>query len=828
MTHVHPTYDDDKRVIINGITRDVVVSDTNKPVLIQYDNNSEVVTFEVDRYVEGHDLALSNKVEVHYNNLDVAGRRSSKGLYEATDLRVNPDNKNKVLVSWYISDKATRYEGSLNFVLSFSCLEDDVYNVYRWNSHIATFYVSAGINNTEHVENTYADVLEMWRQTLFGIGDTEEASMVYMGQLQRDLIEQKASEVIASMPSEYMEYSDFEKSKANVSEINRLFDSDWILNNRTNYYPHGDMSFVYDGEATYRGVIGDNFYLDEGEYILVITDTKAYNIVISAPDTVRLLQIKDNFVGIHTFNVPSEYANKALALSIYASGANPNDPGEYYLKRPYIFKKTDEGVFSDDFFVRTKIKLLDTDIAKLEIGENLYKLGDVHQYYNGVATYTGKMVGDIYLEEGEYALTIMDSNFVNFIIYCPDIDESSRLLSTPDKPMWHKFTVTSEYANQPLKLYLNTAMSTPGAAGDYYATGISIHKHNGNSFLPRELTVDFVRNGIRETLDNSAYRVAKGCLHAEADSLGANEILSINAMCDVKTNKSLAFTAKFDAFDGLRVGHGKTYYSGSYVEISSTSIDIYKHLSSASRISTHDHGLNISDFVDVIIKADDNKADVTIITSSGSFTVSDVEWSGCNGYVFAESMGTVFSDCELKWKPACASERIWIFGDSYLGFTNDHWAGQIRNLGYKKWLASGYPGGKSSRELESFKTLLTLGTPDMVVWCMGMNDGDSGAINESWLECVEKMLAICKDKGITPVLATIPSCPVVDNSYKNEWVVNSGERYVDFNKAVGVNNRAWYKGMLSSDNVHPTELGAKALAGRVCIDVPEIMVSEVK
>ena len=237
MTHIHPTYDNDKRVVINGITRDVVVSDANKPVLIQYDNNSEVVTFEVDRYVEGHDLALSNKVEVHYNNLDTAGRRSSKGLYEATDLRVNPDNKTTVLVSWYISDKATQYEGSLNFVLSFSCLEDDVYNVYRWNSHIATFYVSAGINNTDYLENTYADVLEMWKQTLFGIGDTEEASMIAMSETQQMLIERVGEEVI--MAAEEAKDLLDEKAKQLLATIpdtseelqktvNELLESDYI------------------------------------------------------------------------------------------------------------------------------------------------------------------------------------------------------------------------------------------------------------------------------------------------------------------------------------------------------------------------------------------------------------------------------------------------------------------------------------------------------------------------------------------------------------------------------------------------------------------------
>ena len=205
MTHVHPTYDVDKRIIVDGNTRIMNITDSNRPVLIQYDNNSEVVTFEIDRYVEGHDLAISNKAEVHYNNIDVTGRRTNKGLYEATDLRINPDNKAKVLVSWYISNQATVYEGTLNFVLALSCLEDDVFNVYRWNSRIGTFFVSAGINNTEYLENANADVLEMWKQELFGIGDTEEARMLAIAERQQELITEKASDTLAQIPSSYVE-----------------------------------------------------------------------------------------------------------------------------------------------------------------------------------------------------------------------------------------------------------------------------------------------------------------------------------------------------------------------------------------------------------------------------------------------------------------------------------------------------------------------------------------------------------------------------------------------------------------------------------------------
>ena len=389
--------------------------------------------------------------------------------------------------------------------------------------------------------------------------------------------------------------------------------------------------------------------------------------------------------------------------------------------------------------------------------------------------------------------------------------------------MWTTFTVSEEYANKPLKIYFSTALSTPGVAGDYYAKNIYIHKDNGNSFLPKGLTKSIVQNGVKDFICGTSYKAELGCLSAEAPKLNANSTLSINATCNVKTNKSLVFTATFDTFTGLRLGHGKTTYSGTYLEVSNTDIKVYQYTSAANLSGTYTHNLNISKFVDVVINVGVGVADITLITADGSFTANNVEWSGSNGAIFAESINTEFSDCELKWRPFGVRERIWIFGDSYLSFTDSRWAGQMHKLGYTKWLASGYPGGKSADELESFKTLLALGTPEIVVWCMGMNNGDSGSINESWLECVHEMLALCKDKGITPVLATIPNCPIVDNSYKNTWVVNSGERYVNFNKAVGVNGTTWYDGTLSNDNVHPTELGAKILAGRVCIDVPEIM-----
>ena len=76
----------------------------------------------------------------------------------------------------------------------------------------------------------------------------------------------------------------------------------------------------------------------------------------------------------------------------------------------------------------------------------------------------------------------------------------------------------------------------------------------------------------------------------------------------------------------------------------------------------------------------------------------------------------------------------------------------------------------------------------------------------------DAVINICKRYGITPIFATIPTVPTINNEQKNAWIRNSGYRYIDFAKAVGADASGnWYSGMIESDNIHPSEKGAKAL-----------------
>lgn len=114
---------------------------------------------------------------------------------------------------------------------------------------------------------------------------------------------------------------------------------------------------------------------------------------------------------------------------------------------------------------------------------------------------------------------------------------------------------------------------------------------------------------------------------------------------------------------------------------------------------------------------------------------------------------------------------------------------------------------------------------------MGMNDGsdtDANTPSSVWATRRDEMLSICETMGITPILATIPNVPSVLNTGKNAWVKTSGYRYIDFAAAVGAESASstWYNGMLSADNIHPSESGARALFARALVDFPEIMLED--
>ena len=166
LSHIHDVYDTDNKFIVDGVSRSIKNASTSKTMVMQFDHNSEVFTFEVPRYIEGHDMSECNRVEVHYLNIDTVTKQENEGIYLVNDLTVNADDENKLTCSWLISQSATQLVGNLNFLLRFICLTDDVID-YVWNTAIFSgIYVSKGIYNSDIVAEQYIDTIKAWENRL--------------------------------------------------------------------------------------------------------------------------------------------------------------------------------------------------------------------------------------------------------------------------------------------------------------------------------------------------------------------------------------------------------------------------------------------------------------------------------------------------------------------------------------------------------------------------------------------------------------------------------------------------------------------------------------
>ena len=319
---------------------------------------------------------------------------------------------------------------------------------------------------------------------------------------------------------------------------------------------------------------------------------------------------------------------------------------------------------------------------------------------------------------------------------------------------------------------------------------------------------------------------------ATADSLTAGTYIKLeNNHIMLGKTLTLSFDiASLGDNDVIRVGHGETSYGGNYIELTKTQVKIYEYVSSAACKATYDHGLNISGYVNIVIDNSSSitRGSVTVSTAGGMFQkINDFGWQGRNGEIFAVSTASTITNVKMRWSCTAYDSDVWLLGDSYFnGGSEARWTSYMLKAGYTDVLLSGYPGRNSAAGLTDFKQMLKHGTPKYAVWCLGMNNGDSAtANNASYLECVTEFIRLCEENGIIPILSTIPCTPTVNNYLKNEWVKNSGYRYIDFARAVGGEEvgSSWYDGMLYTDNVHPGVPGAKALYAQFLVDFPEIM-----
>lgn len=173
MAHDHIIYDSDPHFSIDVDTRAISYVSPDKLMLIQGDHNSEIFTFDMPKFADGHDMTKCDIKQVHFINLDgERGVLKSVGVYVIDDMKDDPEDTSKLVFSWTVPHTATRYVGSLSFAIKLACSGEDSTYEYVWSTlPYSSVPVSKTIENTDEFVGDYSDVLQDWYTTIVSAGE---------------------------------------------------------------------------------------------------------------------------------------------------------------------------------------------------------------------------------------------------------------------------------------------------------------------------------------------------------------------------------------------------------------------------------------------------------------------------------------------------------------------------------------------------------------------------------------------------------------------------------------------------------------------------------
>jgi|GEM_PF-2371452 len=341
----------------------------------------------------------------------------------------------------------------------------------------------------------------------------------------------------------------------------------------------------------------------------------------------------------------------------------------------------------------------------------------------------------------------------------------------------------------------------------------AITDNNGNViFLAEKGKVDFIGKIIGQnqsslnkigSLDNSTITITDFTRHSKKGTI-------ISAFFNLTNLSSGSIT----------IGFGKQTYRGRYIEINASSVIPKKYDSSETFEAPVAHNLVIESFLSISLYVDDSGKGLLILTSKNGNSKLTLDWGYETNYdPFLMATNVSLSNVKMNLSNKDFKKPIWVFTDSYGGIAANRWPGVMKGFGFFNFYLNGLAGQSSLGALNDFKKSLKFGIPKFLVWCLGMNDSDA-----NYLAALAELIEICSKNNIQLILSTIPTVPGRSKELISQTVRDSGYRYIDFYRAVGADSTGvWFDGMLDSDNVHPTALGAKVLAAQVLIDFPELM-----
>ena len=523
----------------------------------------------------------------------------------------------------------------------------------------------------------------------------------------------------------------------------------------------------------------NNFQVEVGD---AVTDYVSYGTYILKDQIIGTDSIKDNSVTNNKLASQSVGTNILQNTSVTPEktdffDANLYNPEDIDFVAGYFLSSNGNLVASENYAVTGYI-LLDERIGKIICSSNGSQIGGGSYicYYDA----TKKLISSVNTAEAKGIATWQENvAFVRFSV--PNYKTGKTMISYGEE--------IRDYM-EPGKFIFKT---------EYLPNGLSSLK---------SLQLDSVLGQDAEL--NSGNSLSDG-----------QTILLADYPYHIKKGLCMSFYADVTTFDTVYIGKGFEKYRGDWLKIDNTNI-VYQHYESETRDrATVAHGLSISSFIKVFMHGDNaGVLHVTLMTRGGIFETTFDTWAyEANYEAFVKSSGSQLTNVKLGATNKDFRKPLWMFGDSYFGVGANRVIGNLKKFGFFDFLVDGLSGQNPGNAYNDLVRCLNFGTPKYLIWCLGMNGS-----YDDYTTTFTKLKSLCEERNITLVLTLIPTVPERDKDELASYIKSTGLRYIDWYKAVGANSSGvWYEGYLSSDNVHPTELGAKAISMQFFIDFPEIM-----
>ena len=279
----------------------------------------------------------------------------------------------------------------------------------------------------------------------------------------------------------------------------------------------------------------------------------------------------------------------------------------------------------------------------------------------------------------------------------------------------------------------------------------------------------------------------------------------------LRTGYKVIFSGEItDGFTAFTIQRGA---SASQIEQITVGVTALRYNCGGTVISEN-HGLTWANKCYVIVESTDlAHTKITLITNGGHFThvFERPKGFGNNGtWTSTDTMGGTL--VQQINKP----NDIWIIGDSYMSYADDRIGGALYEIGQESPTILSVPGATTATMAEQLKKMIDCYhvVPSIVCICTGINDNTA----EAYQTGLNTVMQYAAKYGFEIAVTVIPITPdrAAYNEIVRNYILSLNYKKIRFDEAVGATtNSGWYAGCINSDNLHPSQAGARLLVAEI-------------